>query len=102
MSRQTGGWEHFPHGADIGVRGFGATREEAFEQAALALTAVVTDPALVRPIARNEFACELFRDLDELSQMQAARSRLTSGEPDRRGTDASQHRVRRPDRVIAW
>ena len=38
-------WEHFPHGADIGVRGIGATRDEAFEQAALALTAVVADPA---------------------------------------------------------
>jgi SHS2 domain-containing protein len=41
-------WEHFPHAADIGIRGIGATREEAFEQAALALTAVVTDPANVR------------------------------------------------------
>jgi len=39
------GWEHFPHEADIGIRGVGATREQAFEQAALALTAVVTDPA---------------------------------------------------------
>ena len=37
------GWEHFPHDADIGVRGFGNTPAEAFEQAALALTAVVTD-----------------------------------------------------------
>jgi tRNA-splicing ligase RtcB/Archease protein family (MTH1598/TM1083) len=35
-------WEHFPHDADVGVRGFGATAAEAFEQAALALTAVVT------------------------------------------------------------
>jgi SHS2 domain-containing protein len=38
-------WEHFAHGADVGVRGIGATREEAFEQVALALTAVVTEPA---------------------------------------------------------
>ena len=38
-------WEHFGHEADIGVRGIGATREEAFEQAALALAAVVTEPA---------------------------------------------------------
>ena len=36
------GWEHFPHDADVGVRGWGATAAEAFEQAALALTAVVT------------------------------------------------------------
>jgi SHS2 domain-containing protein len=36
-------WEHFPHDADVGVRGWGATPAEAFEQAALAMTAVVTD-----------------------------------------------------------
>jgi SHS2 domain-containing protein len=40
-------WEHFEHGSDIGIRGHGSTLEEAFEQAALALTAVLTDPALV-------------------------------------------------------
>ena len=37
-------WEHFEHGADIGVRGLGATKARAFEQAAVALTAVVSDP----------------------------------------------------------
>jgi SHS2 domain-containing protein len=36
------GWEHFAHGKDMGVRGYGANLEEAFEQAALALAAVVT------------------------------------------------------------
>lgn len=36
-------WEHFPHGADIGIRGFGRTPAEAFEEAALALTGIVTD-----------------------------------------------------------
>jgi len=42
----TGGrWEHTPHGADIGVRGYGETPGEAFGQAALALTALVTEPA---------------------------------------------------------
>lgn len=40
-------WEHFAHGADIGVRGIGPTKEEAFRQAAIALTAVITDPARV-------------------------------------------------------
>lgn len=34
----------------MGVRGFGSTREQAFEQAALALTAVVTEPANVRAV----------------------------------------------------
>jgi tRNA nucleotidyltransferase (CCA-adding enzyme) len=42
-------WEHFAHEADIGVRGIGASPAEAFEQAALALTAVITDPASVQP-----------------------------------------------------
>ncbi|ATJ81934.1 archease [Halomonas beimenensis] len=41
-------WSHFPHGADIGIRGTGATPAEAFEQAALAMTAVITVPARVR------------------------------------------------------
>lgn len=42
-------WEHFPHDADVGVRGYGATPSAAFEQAALALTAAVTAPESVRP-----------------------------------------------------
>lgn len=40
-------WEHFPHQADMGVRGVGPTRESAFVQAALAMTAIVTDPEKV-------------------------------------------------------
>ncbi len=51
-------WEHFPHGADIGVRGIGASKEEAFEQAALALTAVMTDPHTVAPNEAVEVSCE--------------------------------------------
>lgn len=51
-------WEHFSHGADIGVRGFGSSIEEAFEQAAHALTAVMTDPRLVIPKDRLEFTCQ--------------------------------------------
>jgi len=54
----TARWEHFPHGADIGVRGLGPTKGEAFEQAALALTAVVTDPARVALRERIEVRCE--------------------------------------------
>lgn len=41
-------WEHFSHEADIGVRGVGATVEEAFEMAGVALTAVITDPDSVK------------------------------------------------------
>ncbi len=40
------GWSHFAHEADIGVRSWGPTAEAAFEQAALALTAVVTEHAV--------------------------------------------------------
>lgn len=50
-------WEHFPHEADMGVRGFGATMAAAFEQTALALTAVITDPARVRPALEVGIAC---------------------------------------------
>jgi SHS2 domain-containing protein len=42
-------WQHFPHQADMGVRGHGETLAQAFEQTALALTAVVTDPVGVEP-----------------------------------------------------
>ena len=51
-------WEHFPHEADVGVRGLGATLEEAFEQAALALTAVLTDLAAVNSRAMIRLSCE--------------------------------------------
>lgn len=36
------GWSHFDHKADMGIRGAGATLAEAFEQAALGLTAIIT------------------------------------------------------------
>src|SRR5512135_413807 len=51
-------WEHFPHEADIGVRGWGTTLEQAFEQTALALTAVIVDPATVMPREAIQFSCE--------------------------------------------
>ena len=52
------GWEHFEHGADIGVLGRSATRAGAFEQAALALTAVIADPGSVAPLDAVEIRCE--------------------------------------------
>jgi SHS2 domain-containing protein len=50
-------WEHFPHDADVGVRGFGKTAAEAFERAAQALTAVVTT-ADIAPATAVEVSCE--------------------------------------------
>ena len=35
-------WEHFYHQADIGIRGFGPTIDQAFTQAAIALINVIT------------------------------------------------------------
>lgn len=58
------GWEHFIHGADIGVRGWGRSKEEAFTQAAMALTAVITRPESVNP--REEVYLECQADDDEM------------------------------------
>ena len=52
------GWEHFPHEADMGIRGFGITKPQAFEQVAVALTAVVTDPQQVDPRLERHFTCD--------------------------------------------
>ena len=51
-------WEHFPHVADMGVRGYGRSAAEAFEQAALGLTAVIIDPALVKARTPVAIECE--------------------------------------------
>lgn len=51
-------WEHFPHGADVGIRGVGTTPAAAFEQGAMALTAVITDPQTVEPRQAVTVHCE--------------------------------------------
>jgi len=51
-------WEHFEHGADIGVRGWGSSPARAFEQAAAAMTAVITDVATVAPNEPVSVQCE--------------------------------------------
>jgi SHS2 domain-containing protein len=50
--------ELFAHGADIGVRGVGPNMASAFEQAALALTSAVTDPAGIAPQHVVAVSCE--------------------------------------------
>jgi SHS2 domain-containing protein len=52
--------------ADIGVRGYGATPEEAFAQAALALTAVVTSVDEVAPREHLEIELGNAGDLELL------------------------------------
>ena len=50
-------WEHFSHVADIGIRGYGKTLGQAFAQAALALTAAVTDLESVDTAERVSVEC---------------------------------------------
>jgi len=55
-------WEHFEHMADMGVRGIGPSHEAAFEEAALAMCATITDPALIRPDILVEVDCDATED----------------------------------------
>ena len=78
-------WSHFHHGADIGIRGVGGSKKEAFEQAAVALTAVITDPENVMPRDPVMLTCEapddelLFADwLNALVYEMATRKMLFS------------------------
>jgi SHS2 domain-containing protein len=52
------GWEHFAHGADVGIRGFGPTTSTAFAQGARALTAAICDVQTVRPRDSVAIACQ--------------------------------------------
>jgi tRNA nucleotidyltransferase (CCA-adding enzyme) len=51
-------WEHYAHGADIGIRGIGPNIEEAFEQAAVALTCVITDASRVQHCKEVMIRCQ--------------------------------------------
>ena len=51
-------WEHFEHGADIGIRGIAPTLEQAFEQAAVAMTAVITHPDQVSASKAVSICCQ--------------------------------------------
>ena len=55
-------WEHFHHEADVGVRGVGPTRQAAFAQAAIAMTAVVTDPESVADGSAVDISCRAPED----------------------------------------
>ena len=55
-------WKHFHHQADIGIRATGKTLEEAFEEGAVALTAVICSPETVQPTECIEIECEADED----------------------------------------
>ncbi len=78
-------WQHYDHRADIGIRGIGSTLTEAFENAALAMTAVIVDPDLVQALETIKITCEeddpelLFVDwLNSIIYLMATRSMLFS------------------------
>lgn len=78
-------WEHFEHKADIGVRGFGETIDGAFEQAAVAMAAVVTEPDRVEPreevsitVSAPDLECLLVDWLNALVYEMATRRMLFS------------------------
>jgi len=48
------GWEHFDVEADVGVRGWGATRGDAFAQATLGVFALLVSPDEVQALERRE------------------------------------------------
>lgn len=58
-------WEHFEHKGDVGIRGYGRTPDEAFEMAAVAMTAVITNPERIQPNQEIEISCD-GSDLDIL------------------------------------
>ncbi len=51
-------WEHFNKQTHMGIRGIGATPEKAFEQAARALTAFITDLECVEPKETITISCQ--------------------------------------------
>ena len=50
-------WEHYSHTADMGIRGFGESMEEAFAAAAMALAAVNVDPKKIEQKQKIEVIC---------------------------------------------
>ncbi|MBW8002804.1 MAG: archease [Planctomycetes bacterium] len=51
-------WEHFAHKADMGIRGMGPTKAAAFEQAALAMTAIITDLQKIELENEVQISCD--------------------------------------------
>jgi SHS2 domain-containing protein len=50
-------WKHFSHPADVGIIATADSISGAFEEAAAALTAIVTEPENVQPNERIEIEC---------------------------------------------
>lgn len=55
--RATADWTHFPHEGDVGVCGRGASMEEAFENAARAMTAAIVPLDLIEAKTTTRVSC---------------------------------------------
>jgi SHS2 domain-containing protein len=84
-----GAWEVYAHGADIGIRGYGLSRDRAFEEAAYALTAAGIDPGSVRRHDVVDIVCNAASDALLLQEWLAAVLR----EMDRRSMLFSRYAV---------
>lgn len=51
-------WEHFSHQADVGIKAQADSLDIAFEEAAIGLIAIVTDPAQISPAECMQIECK--------------------------------------------
>lgn len=97
-------WHHLDHDADMGVLGIGPTPAAAFEQAALAMTAIVTE-APIAPRKAITIDCQapdlelLLVDWLNALIYEMATRRLLFGEFSVRIQDRSLHAVARGEPV---
>ena len=76
-------WYHYSHPADMGVRGVGSTMADAFGQAAVAMTAVITDPDRIEKKVQVELSCRdgdpemlFFKWLNEILYLMGTKNML--------------------------
>lgn len=55
-------WEHFKQEDDLGIKGYGPTKADAFEQAAIAMTAAISDPKLLQSQSSVKISCKANND----------------------------------------
>lgn len=62
MTMDNSFWEHFPHDADMGIRGMGSNPEQAFEQTALAMMAIIIHPEQIHANTEVSIHCQASDD----------------------------------------
>jgi tRNA nucleotidyltransferase (CCA-adding enzyme) len=59
MNSRRNYFEHYEHPADIGIRGIGESKQEAFRQAAMAVTAAIVELDTVQPAEQVDIKLEI-------------------------------------------